>query len=316
MVIAMPHNFSHLREHIEKLYAFSIVAKAGSLSQAAVNLKISQAGLSHSLKVLEGALDAALFTRSSKGMSLTPAGEILFEYSKRLFNDLDAVAAAVKRPQVKGVGRLRIGTHETLAIHVWPGFLHKLGERQPHLLISLMSGRVNELVQGLKNGDYHVIVTVEPADDPLLIKRPLYRGDFGFFAAPDGPTRFSTLLKKRVSHNDVDQVPILTDALAEVCQNITIPTYLVQHGFKLNNFFELNSFEAAIQLASRGQGLAFLPKRNAAAAVKAGQLRQISVEGVPAKGFGNYQICATHLKTMKDDKMLMHVLTELESQFL
>ncbi len=311
----MPHNFAHLREHIEKLYAFSIVAKAGSLSQAAANLKISQAGLSHSLKVLEGALRSTLFIRSSKGMSLTPAGELLFEYSKRLFHDLEAIETAVKNPHIEGIGRLRIGTHETLAIHVWPEFLNKLGDSDPHLLISLMSGRVGPLVQGLKSGDYHVIVTVEPTDDPLLIKRPLYQGDFGFFVASSGSTRFASLLKKRLSHDNVDQIPILTDALAEIRQNLPIPTYLVQNGFKLDNFFELNSFEAAIQLASRGLGIAFLPRRNAAAAVKAGRLRQVFIDGVVGKGFGSYQICVTYLKTMQDERMVARVLPELEGHF-
>lgn len=311
----MSHNFAHLRQHIEKLYAFSIVAKAGSLSQAAANLKISQAGLSHSLKVLEGALDSALFTRSSKGMTMTPAGELLFDYSKKLFHDLDAIEAAVKNPNLEGAGRLRIGTHETLAIHVWPHFLSKLGQRHPHLLISLISGRTNGLVQGLKNGDHHIIVTVEPSDDALLIKTPLYQGDFGFFAAPTAPTRFPLLLKKRLSLSDANQVPLLTDALAEIRQNTLIPAYLAQNGFRLDNFFELNSFEAAIQLASRGLGLAFLPKRNAAAAVKAGHLRQITVEGVPGNGFGAYQICASYLKSMETDKMLMRLLPEFVGQF-
>jgi DNA-binding transcriptional LysR family regulator len=306
---------AHLREHVEKLHAFSAVARAGSLSGAANTLKISQAGLSYSLKTLEGVLGASLFVRSARGMTLTQSGEVLFDYCKKLFLDLEAVEAAVRNPRAVVPGRLRIGTHETLAIHVWPAFLRRLAQKQPNLFISLISGRVHGLVQSLKNEEFDLIVTVEPAQDRALAVNYLYSGDFGFFAASRAAVLYPELAQAKLKRAEVDAVPLLTDASAEIRQFSLIPTFLGQHGFRLERFFELNSFEAAIQLAGHGLGLAFLPRRNAAAAVRSHLLRPLAVEGLPRKGFGAYRICATCLKSRVKDPIVISTLRELQQTF-
>ena len=62
---------------------FFHVARTLSFSEAAGELFISQSAVSQSIKVLEKRLDVTLFTRSTKRVSLTKEGEILFKHHAR-----------------------------------------------------------------------------------------------------------------------------------------------------------------------------------------------------------------------------------------
>ncbi|MCX6118334.1 MAG: LysR family transcriptional regulator [Proteobacteria bacterium] len=312
----MQTKLTHLREHIEKLYSFSVVARTGSLNQASHNLRLSQAGLSHSIKVLETCLDTSLFIRTTKGMTLTRSGEILLDYCRKLFFELDALEIEVKNPDAQKESIARIGTHETLAIHVWPEFIAKLKQRHPSLNISLNSGRVTSLMQGLKSDKHHLIVTVEPTDDSETMRIPLYKGDFGFYVSTKNGPYAKWPKAKSIKSEDLVKHPMFTDTHAEIKQGASIPNYLMTQGFDFEQSFEVSSFESSIQLATRGLGVAFLPQRNAKLAVSNGLLRKLRIRGVSEQGFGQYQICATFLKANAKIKVIESILSELKSNFI
>ena len=69
---------------------FYYVAKYGSLSQAARLLLAGQPNLTRAIRNLEAALGCPLFTRSSRGMRLTPEGERLYAHIRVAFEHIEA----------------------------------------------------------------------------------------------------------------------------------------------------------------------------------------------------------------------------------
>ena len=67
------------------------VAACGSINKAAEKLYIGQPNLSRAIKDLESSLGVAIFGRSSKGMEITPEGEIFLGYAKSILKQVDAV---------------------------------------------------------------------------------------------------------------------------------------------------------------------------------------------------------------------------------
>ena len=65
---------------LELYRVFLEVAKQGNISAAAQNLFISQSAVSQSVKQLEEQLQVRLFSRSTRGVSLTSEGKLLLEY--------------------------------------------------------------------------------------------------------------------------------------------------------------------------------------------------------------------------------------------
>ena len=108
-------HYGKLQDHIEKLRVLNFVGRLGSITKAASVLHTTHAAASHSIRVLEEILGVKLLHREARGVQLTESGKILFEYSQRLFTEIQSIEAKTINPFSSGAGTLRIGTHETLA---------------------------------------------------------------------------------------------------------------------------------------------------------------------------------------------------------
>lgn len=69
---------------LEQLKIFCAAAERGSLSRTAAALYISHSTVSRAISALEHSVGAELFFRDSRGVSLTPAGVLMFEGAKEL----------------------------------------------------------------------------------------------------------------------------------------------------------------------------------------------------------------------------------------
>jgi DNA-binding transcriptional LysR family regulator len=289
--------YSRLQDHIEKLRVLNYVGRSGSITKAASLLHMTQAAASHSIRVLENVLNIKLLHREARGVRLTDSGKILFDFSQRLLADIQSAEARTLNPYQQDTGVLRIGTHETLAIHVWPPFLRQFGERHPKVSVSLISGRVDGLIQGLLNREYQIVMSVEPLKHRDIQSEEVYAGVMGLFIGNSAATKSHPILKRdTLSLAAANEVPILTDASAHIRQNLPLPVFLMDHGFSLDRFYELNSFEAAMRLAMIGIGIAVVPERNASSYVKDGLLRPLKIKEINPKKFGNHRICASIVK--------------------
>ena len=70
-----------LNEHLDKLYAFQVIIKAGTLSQAAEELHLTQPALTRLIQTLEQASGVRLVSTGRNGVKATSAGKLLFRYS-------------------------------------------------------------------------------------------------------------------------------------------------------------------------------------------------------------------------------------------
>ena len=301
----MTINPGNLQDHIEKLRVLNFVGRLGSITKAAALLHITQAAASHSIRVLETVLGVKLLHREARGIRLTDSGKILFDFSQRLLVDIQAAEMMAQNPYLPDAGVLRVGTHETLAIHIWPSFLQEFSKRHKKICVSLISGRVDGLVQGLLNREYQILLTVEPLIHRDLQIEDVYQGVMGLFVGTKATAKSVMTLA------EANEISILTDTSAHIRQNLPIPAFLLEHGFKLDRFFELNSFEAAMRLAMKGQGIAVVPERNASSYVKDGLLRPLKIAEINAKKFGNHRICASMLKENSKQPIIRLMYNEL-----
>ena len=86
-------NLPKNRISLRGLRTFCIVARRSSFRLAADELFLTPSAISHQMKGLESELDVKLFDRSARDLSLTEAGNSLFEESEPLIMQLDEVAS-------------------------------------------------------------------------------------------------------------------------------------------------------------------------------------------------------------------------------
>ncbi len=77
-------NLLHMKYAVE-------IAKTNSLNKAAETLYVGQSALSRAIKELESTLGVTLFERSSKGMTLTPDGQLFVHYAKTVLKQVDNI---------------------------------------------------------------------------------------------------------------------------------------------------------------------------------------------------------------------------------
>ena len=65
------------------------VAASGSINKAAEKLYIDQPNLSRSIRELEASLGTAIFERSTRGMKVTPDGEVFLKYAHSILNQVE-----------------------------------------------------------------------------------------------------------------------------------------------------------------------------------------------------------------------------------
>ncbi len=80
-----------------------VVAEVGSISKAAEKLYIAQPNISRAIRELETELEITIFERSSKGILITPDGELLISYGKKILQQLDELEHTFKDQTHKSV---------------------------------------------------------------------------------------------------------------------------------------------------------------------------------------------------------------------
>ena len=104
---------------------FFVVGKCKNISRAAEILFVSQPAVSKSIKTLESHLNLKLFVRSSKGVALTPEGEILFKHIENAFDEFSLGEQIIKKLKNKELGNINIGVSTTIGkSYFLPKFHH------------------------------------------------------------------------------------------------------------------------------------------------------------------------------------------------
>lgn len=110
-----------LRENLNDLVAFMIVAREGSFTKAASQLRVSQSALSHAMRGLEERLGIRLLARSTRSVSPTEAGEALLKTLAPRLEEIESALFSLGDLQGKPTGTVRINCSKHAVTHViWP----------------------------------------------------------------------------------------------------------------------------------------------------------------------------------------------------
>ncbi len=102
----MRHN--NLLPDLNDLYFFCRVVDEGSFTQASQGLEITKSKLSRRISDLENHLGVRLLNRSTRKLSLTDVGKLVYEYSKAMVNQASFAQEVAIQAQSKPKGRIYV----------------------------------------------------------------------------------------------------------------------------------------------------------------------------------------------------------------
>ena len=153
---------------LELYRVFKEVAETGNISLAAKNLYISQSAVSQSIKQLETALQARLFARSPRGVSLTWEGQMLYQYVRSALGLLATGEDKLSQAQQLLLGTLTIGASDTVTSFFLTPYLEAFHRQHPGIRLKIVSGRSAKVLSMLKSGAVDIAFASSPTDPAAL----------------------------------------------------------------------------------------------------------------------------------------------------
>jgi DNA-binding transcriptional LysR family regulator len=173
---------------LRQLEHFVTVAEERHFTRAADLLQISQSGLSASIRALEQELGTSLFTRSTRRVELTTAGQALLADSRRTL--ASAVAAQNAVAAVRGLvrGRLTVGAEPCLGSIDIPAELARFRTANHGVEVRLRYAGSGELVENLTSGRADVALLVATGPTPPGVRlRVLHTQKLVVLCHPEHP---------------------------------------------------------------------------------------------------------------------------------
>ena len=179
----------HKRDRLRQLRAFCHAARLGSITQAAVHLGLSQPAVSLHVRELENELEAILFDRGGSGISLTSAGETLYELSKPLVKGMDALSVNfMERIDDTLSGRLQLAASPAGASFVLPPYIKRFRDLYPEIRLRVRNCLLSEGVKLLLDDKVEFVLGVkDPYPEDTLEYRQFLPYDIVLITSLDHP---------------------------------------------------------------------------------------------------------------------------------
>src|SRR5690242_17789906 len=103
------HRWDRARMEFKELRNFMHVARAGSVSRAADELRLAQPALSRQIKKLEQELGVSLFARHGRGVRLSAAGSVLLERAESIAQLVQQTGEEIRDRRAPGGSRITLG---------------------------------------------------------------------------------------------------------------------------------------------------------------------------------------------------------------
>ncbi|ROS15610.1 LysR family transcriptional regulator [Raoultella sp. BIGb0399] len=273
-----------LKDNVNDLLSFMVVARERSFTRAAAQLGISQSALSHAMRNLESRLDVRLLSRTTRSVAPTEAGERLFQRLSPHLIEIEQELAALRdtRDQPAGNIRLTAGEHAT-SVLLWPA-LKTFMLQYPDINIEItVDNGLTDIVDG--RFDAGVRLGEQVAKDMIAVRiAPDMR--MAVIGSPGYLQRYGT---PQTPH-DLEQ---------HRCINMRLPTLgglyaweFEQDGREVRVRVEgqiiLNSLPQRIDAAESGLGLAYVPEDSVEEALAKGRLVRVLENWTPS--FSGYHL--------------------------
>lgn len=148
------------------LRSFVAIAECGSFTRAAQQVFRTPSALSMQIKGLEATLGQTLFVREARQVRLTPEGEVLLSFGRRLLKLNEEAVAQFLSPTVEG--KVRFGTPDDIGTHILPGLLAQFARTHPGVQVDVVVDRSTALIKQLDNNelDLTLVTAGNQGQDP------------------------------------------------------------------------------------------------------------------------------------------------------
>ena len=263
-----------MNTNFENYRTFYFVAKYGNITAAAEALYSEQPNVTRTIKNLERDLGCVLFTRSNKGVTLTPEGEMLYRRVAIAYEQIAAAEEELSRHNGFEEGLLRIGVSETALHEVLLSALVRYHALYPKIKFSLVNLTNTQAISAVKNQAVDFVLISTPFSlDKSLKSVPIKR----FQDIVVCGERYRYLTGEKVSFRELT-------GLCIVSVNKTTKTYeyyrtlFRRYGLEFAPEIEVSTSNQILPIVKNNLGIGFIPASFAENEIANGEVFRLETE--------------------------------------
>ncbi len=239
-----------------RLQVFHTVARLLSFTKAAESLHMTQPAVTFQVRQLEEYFNTRLFDRTHNRISLTAAGERVYEYAAQIFDLYAKMDNAVRDMTGEISGVLIIGASTTIAEYMLPALLGDFKKKYPDVNVHLKVSNSDGIVHMVENNDIDLGVVEAPVVNKNLVVENCRNDRLVAIVPP----QHALAGKRKVSLQDLQNQAFIAREEGSGTREV-IEEYISEAGLKatdLNIAMELGSPEAIKGAVEAGMGVSIV----------------------------------------------------------
>ncbi|WP_413944241.1 LysR family transcriptional regulator [Bdellovibrio sp. HCB-162] len=296
-------------KNLYQLTTFVTVISEGSMTAAADKLYLTQPAVSQQIRNLEEDLGVELLVRGVRQIKATPQGEVLYEYAKKIINLTQQAEIAIKSIGNQMKGQLRIGTLNSLGLHLMSPIVGRLMRHNPDLMLKIDYERGDELIKGFKKGQYDILILpdvkvefsaeLENCEQKFLVKEEMWLV---------GSSK-DEKMPQQITMKDISAFPLVNFTDEFPGFSGLVNSKLQALGLQVASIFESANVGTLKRVIEAGLGWGFLPAHSIKKQVRSGRLNRVYVKDL------HYEIdLMFYYKKNSDNKALVEIFYQTMAQ--
>src|SRR5919204_4263284 len=242
---------------LRHLAALKAVAEEGTFARAGVRLGYTQSAISQQIAALERIVGARVLERppGRRPVGLTPTGRVVLRHGAAMLARAQVVEADLAAVADGAAGMLRLGTYQSVGVHVLPALLRRFGAEWPQVEVQLRESASDfELLELVERGGLDLTFCMLPVEDGPFAVAELLADPYVLVVPRESPLA----RRRRLSVEDVAALPLIG---FRSCRNEhRIEAQLRARGFEPSVVFRSDDNTTVQALVAAGVGTALMPR--------------------------------------------------------
>lgn len=257
-----------------QLYVFSKVVEHKSFSKAAEDVFLSQSTVSSHIQGLEKNLNVSLFDRVGREIILTPHGERLYQWARKILLLKDQALLDLKEGMTDFRGMIRIAVSSVPGQFILPKMIRRFREEYHNVIFNINQSSSKNVADKVLNGNVDFGILGEKYENDRLQYIPLTKEKLMLITSNQLNT------KEPIAIEDLIHYPFILRS-SESGTNAILERFLKKHHItkeKLNIIAYTNDSQSLIQFVKEGIGISIVSEIAAKEYSNNGIIRMIEIE--------------------------------------
>ena len=243
----------------QRLMVLAEVAHAGSIASAAQRLAFTPSAVSQQIGKLERDLGCQLLHRHPRGVTLTPAGQVLLSHAEAVLGELRTAEQAVRAAMDSAPARLAVGTFASAGQSLAPQALARFRQHHPDVALTLLDIEPPDGYGLVRTGDLDLLITHRypgmPLPEPHGLARQLLMHDPLHLVLPSSHPLAG---RRQLTAAELARQEWISGAAGmpnRVCLELAARTA----GFQPHIAYETRDYQVTLALIKAGLGISLVP---------------------------------------------------------